>query len=190
MKVFIIIFALIIVSYATEYELHYDCGLPSDDGNYGIGGPVSQQLRVRFTTPSNIYGSKLTKTKVHWKNAPNPSDLHFHFTILEENSGLTKNSQSFVITPQDIWLTYDISSLNYIANSNDFYVEIIPESGGPAGCACCQHPPIDLRSQWYSTNNPVWTTITNYDLCIRAILDDSFISVSPASLGQLRALFK
>jgi len=186
MKSLLIILSLSVLAFSTEYELSYEDGVWS--ASYALGTPEQQNLRVRFTPTTQIVGTHLVKAKVYWHFVSGGSDLSFHFNVFEPDSGFSENSGSFSIQNQTQWLVYDISSINYIASSNDFYLAAVSDDAGHVGVSACNHVPIDLRSAWQTLTQPNWITITNYDLCLRAIFDDS-VAVEPTSLGNIRALY-
>jgi hypothetical protein len=191
MRTLILLIFISSLLFATQWEISYDCGLPTDEGSYGLGSVygVNQLLRVKFTAPISAYGVPLYKVRLKTKYSGLGSVVTLYFIVREINSGQSFQSGNYILLNQNAWVDFNLSGLLYNANSSDFYIEAHPTSGF-SGVSACQHAPIDQRSQWYTQNAGVWTDITNYDLSIRAILDDSIIGVCPTSLGQLRALFK
>jgi hypothetical protein len=187
MKILFFLLIFCAMLFATEYELSYEDGAWST--TYALGSPAQQNLRVRFTPTSQVIGLHISIVKVYWHFVSGGSDLNFHFNIYDPDSGFNENSQTYAISNQSQWLTYDISSINYVASSNDFYLAAISDDEGHVGISANNHPPIDMRSAWQSTSYPDWMPINNYDLCLRAIFDDS-VAVEPTSLGNIRALYR
>jgi hypothetical protein len=192
-KIILCVLALYCLLPATVFELYYDCGNDSGTGDapFVFGYLAKDAVRVRFTPPIDYIDATVTQIKVCWRYFVIGGPVAFRATIREQNSGYSVTSDILSAPNENIWTTYDLTSLNYRTTENDFYIELVPETtSGRVDIRACGHDPIDWRSQRRNISTYIDWTDLDHDYFIHVFLDDTGSKVTPTSLGSIKALYQ